>query len=83
MDEESVSQNVICFLPRPIARKIVSSHFVGPLGLFRSISSTPITLISKSSFFGVLENILRRSISEDDQLGVPILLPMQGEFPAS
>jgi hypothetical protein len=83
MDEESVSQNVICFLLRPLARKILSWHFVEPLGLVRSISSTPKTLISKSSLYEVLENILRRSISENDRLGVPILLPMQGEFPAS
>jgi hypothetical protein len=76
MDEESVSQNVICFLLRPLARKILSWHFVEPLGLVRSISSTPKTLISKSSLYEVLENILRRSISEDDRLGVPDLLHM-------
>jgi hypothetical protein len=76
MDEESVSQNVICFLLRPLARKILSWHFVEPLGLVRSISSTTKTLISKSSLYEVLENILRRSISEDDRLGVPDLLHM-------
>lgn len=77
----SVSQKVTFLTPNPFEWRILSSILVGALGFVRSTVSTPITFISKSGFFGVLENIFLRSAGTKERLGVTPadpLLPMKG-----